>query len=68
MDNKEIAKELAVACLSHDKFALLFEPQSTKKPDAAEAGERVGEFYNTILKALEEEQVKSAKPPQVHQF
>ena len=67
MDNREIAMELAVACLGHDKFALHFEPPSTKKTDATEAGEKVGEFYNAIWKALQQEASASAKGPTAHQ-
>jgi len=68
MDNREIAMELTVACLGHDKFALHFEPPSTKKADATDAGERVGEFYNAIWKALKQELEASSKGPKVHQF
>ena len=68
MDNKEIAKELAVAFLSHENLAAHFRPQGAKKPDAVEAGEKVGEFYNAIWKALQQESLASAKGPTVHQF
>ena len=44
MTIEEVAKELAVACLSHDKFVAHFDPEGNKKPDAKDAGERVGEF------------------------
>jgi hypothetical protein len=67
MTREEIAKELAVACLGHDKFVAHFDPEGNKKPDARDAGERVGEFYNAILKALEEK-ASSAPGPKVHQF
>jgi hypothetical protein len=66
MDNKEIAKELAVACLSHEKFAAFFQPHDIDKAHAA--GEKVGEFYNGIWKALQEEDLASSKGPTVHQF
>ena len=55
MGDKEIAKELAVACLSHANLAAYFGPGSTKEPDATDAGKRVGAFYNAIFKALQEE-------------
>ena len=67
MDTREIAMELAVACLGHDKFAVHFEPPSTKKADATDAGERVGEFYNAIWKALLKELSASSKESTVHQ-
>jgi len=67
MTIEEIAKELAVVCFSHDKFVAHFDPEGYKKPDAKDAGERVGEFYNAILKALEEK-ASSASGPKVHQF
>jgi len=53
MDTREIAKELAIACLSHAHFAATFRPVPTV--DYKEAGERVGEFYNGIWKALRKE-------------
>ena len=51
MDTREIAKELAVACLSHAHFAATFRPVPTVK--YKNAGERVGEFYNGIWKTLQ---------------
>ena len=53
MDTREIAKELAIACLGHAHFAATFRPVPTV--DYKEAGERVGEFYNGIWKALRKE-------------
>jgi len=53
MDTREIAKELAIACLSHAHFAATFRPVPTV--DYRDAGERVGEFYNGIWKALKKE-------------
>jgi hypothetical protein len=53
MDIREIAKELAIACLSHAHFAATFRPVPTV--DYNEAGESVGEFYNGIWKALRKE-------------
>ena len=53
MDTREIAEELAVACLSHAHFAATFRPVPTVK--YRNAGERVGEFYNGIWKALRKE-------------
>ena len=61
MDNREIAEELAVACLSHENFAMFFRPQSTEKTHAGPAGEKVGEVYNAILKALHEAMLASSK-------
>ena len=52
---REIAKELAAACLSKEGFAAYFRPAGKTKADAVTAGERVGEFYNAILKILEEQ-------------
>jgi hypothetical protein len=52
MSIDEIAKELAVACLSHDKFAMHFEPQSHSKLDAQDAGVRVGAFYASLYKTV----------------
>lgn len=52
MEINEIAKELAVACLSHRDVAALFVVKAASKPDAAAAGERLGEFYNTIYKTV----------------
>lgn len=68
MDNREIAKELAVACLGHEHVAAMFRPGSAQKADAAAAGEKVGEFYNAILKALLKEASASSKGPTVHQM
>ncbi len=68
MDNREIAKELAVACLGHDVVAGMFRPASADKANSAAAGERVGEFYNAIWKTLEQESLASAKGPTAHQF
>jgi hypothetical protein len=53
MDTREIAKELAVACLSHAHFAATFRPLAAVK--YKDAGERVGQFYNGICKALQKE-------------
>ena len=53
MDTREIAKELAIARLSHAHFAATFRPVPTV--DYKEARESVGEFYNGILKALRKE-------------
>jgi hypothetical protein len=53
MDTREIAKELAIACLSHAHFTATFRPVPTV--DYKEAGESVGEFYNGIWKALRKE-------------
>jgi hypothetical protein len=53
MDTREIAKELAVACLNHAHFAATFRPVPTVK--YKDAGERVGEFYNGIWKMLQKE-------------
>ena len=53
MDTREIAKELAIACLSHAHFAATFRPVPTV--DYRDAGERVGEFYNGVWKALQKE-------------
>ncbi len=55
MDIREIAKELAVACLSHENVVAYLRPRGTEKNHAAEAGERVGEFYNAIWRALRQE-------------
>jgi hypothetical protein len=60
MDTREIAKELAVACLSHAHFAATFRPVPTVKYKSA--GERVGEFYNGIWKELQKELSDSSKP------
>ena len=57
----EIAKELAVACLSHHDVAMYFKAGSFDKDKAKEAGERLGEFYNAILKALEQKASASTK-------
>lgn len=46
-------KELAIACLSNAHFAATFPPLATVK--YKNAGERVGEFYNGIWKALQKE-------------
>ncbi|MGD2064974.1 MAG: hypothetical protein PVI95_00790 [Dehalococcoidia bacterium] len=53
MDTREIAKELAIACLSHAHFAATFRPVPTV--DYKDAGESVGEFYNGIWKALQKQ-------------
>jgi len=53
MDTREIAKELAIACLSHAHFAATFRPVPTV--EYKDAGERVGEFYNGIWKVLQKE-------------
>jgi len=52
MEFKEIAKELAVACLGHPDVAVYFRCESADVRSAKVAGERLGEFYNAILKAL----------------
>ena len=62
MDNREIATELAVVCLSHENFAVFFMPEDTKKAAAVAAGEKVGEFYNGIWKALHQGTLASIKP------
>jgi hypothetical protein len=46
-------KELAIACLSNAHFAATFRPLATV--NYKNAGERVGEFYNGIWKALQKE-------------
>jgi len=66
MDNREIAKELAVAFLSHENLVAAFRPKSTNKADATEAGERIGELYNAIWRALQQESLASAKGPTAH--
>jgi hypothetical protein len=53
MDTREIPKELAIACLSHTHFAATFRPVPTV--NYKDTGERVGEFYNGILKAVQKE-------------
>jgi hypothetical protein len=60
MNIDEIAKELAVACLSHDKFAAHFEAVGNKEADAKDAGERVGQFYNAIYRTLLQERTKES--------
>ena len=67
MDNREIAKELAVACLSHETFSVYFRPQGTEKNHAVAAGEKVGEFCNAIWKTLLQETSGSSKGPTAHQ-
>lgn len=61
MDNREIAKELAVAFLSHENLVANFRPQGPQKASAVEAGEKVGEFYNAILKALHQAMLAESK-------
>jgi len=61
MDIVGIAKELAVACLSHQDVAKYLGPGSTSEEAAKKAGERLGAFYNAILKALEQEASSSTK-------
>jgi len=68
MDNREIAEELAVACLGHEVVAGMFRPARADKAEAEAAGEKVGEFYNAILKALLKEASASSKGPTVHQM
>jgi len=68
MDNREIAKELAVACLNHDDFATYFRPEGTEEAHAVAAGKSVGEFYNAIWKALQHESLASTKGPIAHQM
>ena len=60
MDTREIAKELAIACLSHAHFAATFRPVPTV--EYKDAGERVGEFYNGIWKAIRKEISDSSEP------
>jgi len=60
-DNQEIAKELAIACLNHASFATWFRP-TTEGSSYATAGERIGEFYNAISRALREETSDSSEP------
>jgi predicted transcriptional regulator YdeE len=62
----EIAKELAVACLSHDRFAAKLEPQNYEVADAKASGEKVGEFYNAIYRTLLQERTKES--PKSHSF
>lgn len=52
MEINEIAEELAVACLGHRDMAASFVVKAGTKSYAAEAGERVGEFYNAIYKTV----------------
>ena len=52
---REVAEELAAVCLSNEVFVAPFRPAGKTKADAVTAGERVGEFYNAILKILEEQ-------------
>ena len=61
MTIEEIAKELAVACLSHRDVAASFGGGGAGKGGAAEAGEKVGAFYNAIWKALRQEPSASTK-------
>lgn len=68
MDNREIARELAVACLNHEHFAGGLRSVGADKAHAAATGENVGEFYNAIWKALQQEDLASSKGPTVHQF
>jgi len=68
VDNKQIAKELAIACLSQANVAAYFAPTGREKAHATAAGEKVGEFYNAIWKTLEQESQASAKAPTVHEF
>ena len=68
MEFREIAKELAVACLSHEHFAGGLRSVGADKAHAAATGENVGEFYNAILKALLKEASASSKGPTAHQF
>ena len=56
MDNREIAKELAVACLGHEVVAAYFRPGSMEKASAVDAGEKLepsiivsGKHYNRSL-------------------
>ena len=50
MDTREIAKELAVACLSHAHFVGMFKPVPTVEYE--DVGKRVAGFGNSISKAL----------------
>jgi hypothetical protein len=56
MESREIAKELAVACLSHQSFVdMLAVPpvDLPKQPmDAQHLGKQVGEFYHAIQQAM----------------
>jgi hypothetical protein len=62
MDAREIAKELVIACLRHGHHSAYFRPQGTEKTHAVIAGERVGESYDPIWKALAQELLASNKP------
>ena len=64
MTDKEIAKELAIACLNHASFATWVRP-TTEGNSYATAGERIGEFYNAILKALQEGKITAFTEPRV---
>jgi hypothetical protein len=59
MDTREIAKELAIACLSHAHFAATFRPIPTV--DYEDAGGSAGEFYNGIWEALQKEILDSSE-------
>ena len=62
MDIREIAKELAVACLSHRDVAVLVSPRSTDAAQAKDAGQRLGEFYNSIYETLLKQALASSNP------
>jgi Ca2+/H+ antiporter len=52
MEIKEIAKELAVACLSQRDAPAHFVVKTATEADAAESGERLGAFYNAIYRTV----------------
>jgi hypothetical protein len=55
---KDIAQQLAIACLSNERFVerALQTPAGTRSEDYAKVhGEKVGEFYKAILTTLQEE-------------
>jgi len=50
----EIAQALTVACLNHASFVVNLVPPGTRKGDTAAIGRKVGEFYESIYKAVSE--------------
>ncbi len=65
-DSREIAKDLAVACLDQPDFVkTLVSVSNVHKPavakDAELLGETVGEFYQAIYKAVREAPSKTAE-------
>ena len=56
MESREIAKELAVACLSHEAFVNMITTPPADLPkqpmDAQHLGKQVGEFYHAIQQAM----------------